>query len=248
MYTPETGIYYTIVIGTLTLTSTVTIYMIQVLRAHRNKILSYKDKIATESSFAELERSRIAADLHDDLGSFLAAIKIYLEYIEPFGDREKENIETTGGFIDNAMVKIREISNNLMPKSLRYNNFFIAAREYCAFIGISTKVNVRFHCTDDTYVIPSKSGIHLYRIMQEIITNAIRHGRPTYIDVSITVNNGFLEIIIKDNGKGFDQTITQKEAGSGLYNIITRVHLLEGKVYLDTSPGNGTLYTIKIPV
>lgn len=248
MDTEEARIYYTIVIETGVIIFLASFFIGIMIWGHRKIKLSYKDKIFTESLIAENERARIAADLHDELGSSLAAIKLYLECLEPYNIKEKESIAITGGYIDNAIAKIREVSNNLTPKALQRDDFFAAAREFCETTARSARIQLRFTSVGSLPGIAKENEIHLYRIIQEIITNALRHGKPVHIDVSIIVKNKQLHIAISDDGDGFDKESAKTATGSGLHNIVNRVHLLKGIIYLDTEPGLGTEYTIEIPI
>ena len=248
MDTEEARIYYTIVIETGVVIFLASFFIGIMIWGHRKIKLSYKDKIFTESLIAENERARIAADLHDELGSSLAAIKLYLECLEPYNTKERESIATTGVYIDNAMAKIREISNNLTPKTLQHSDFFTAAREFCETTGRNARIQMRFTCTGSLHVIAKENEIHLYRIIQEIITNAVRHGKPAHMAVSLVIKGHQLNMSLSDDGSGFDKEAVKTGTGSGLHNIVNRVHLLKGIIYLDTEPGLGTDYTIEIPL
>ncbi len=248
MDTEEARIYYTIVIETGVIVFLASFFIGIMIWGHRKIKLSYKDRIFTESLIAENERARIAADLHDELGSSLAAIKLYLECIEPYNTMQRDGIAATAAYIDTAVNKIREISNNLTPKALQRSDFFTAARHFCETTARNARIQLRFHYGDGPQSIIKDKEIHLYRIIQEIITNAVRHAKPSHIDISLHIRTKQLYMAISDDGCGFDKEHAKTATGSGLHNIVNRVHLLKGTIYLDTEPGLGTEYTIQIPI
>jgi signal transduction histidine kinase len=96
--------------------------------------------------------------------------------------------------------------------------------------------------------IPEHAGIHLYRMVQEIVNNAIKHSGASLLKIELFPKQDKLIIIIADNGKGFDsETIKKESTGFGLKNILSRVDILKGDLYLAAQPGKGTTYTIEIP-
>lgn len=248
MDTEETRIFYTILIASAVLATLVGFFVANIIRHQRKKMALEKEKLVNEILLLENERGRIAADLHDELGSLISAIKLNLECLDAPGEEDAQILARTGGYIDTTMQKIREISNNLMPKSLQRKGLYPAIKEFADMINHSATVNVRYHGSDNLPSIESDKAIHLYRIVQEISNNAVKHASASKIDIGFSMVKNKLLLEIKDNGTGFDSTEAAKKQGHGLQNIMRRVDMLQGSVYLDSAPGKGTHYSIEIPL
>jgi len=238
-------------VGFSVLTLLVILFVITIIRNHRIKVNIERDQILKDIQLLEKERSRIAADLHDELGSLISAIKINLECLDTSENPENIAIlEKTGTYIDTTMQKIREISNNLMPKILEQNGIIAAVTDFINMIDVKSKINIKFsHELIDESSIPEEYKPHLFRIIQELLNNAVKHAKATHILIQIILKNQNLIMTIKDNGIGFDENIDiTKIKSDGLRNIIRRAELINGKVILESQLNKGTNYTIEIPL
>ena len=238
-------------VGFAVLTLLVILFVITIIRNHRIKVNIERDQILKDIQLLEKERSRIAADLHDELGSLISAIKINLECLDTSENPENIAIlEKTGNYIDTTMQKIREISNNLMPKILEQNGIIAAVTDFINMIDVKSKISIKFsHELIDESSIPEEYKPHLFRIIQELLNNAVKHAKATQILIQIVLKNQNLIMTIKDNGIGFDENIDiTKIKSDGLRNIIRRAELINGKVILESQLNIGTNYTIEIPL
>jgi len=238
-------------VGFAVLTLLVILFVITIIRNHRIKVNIERDQILKDIQLLEKERSRIAADLHDELGSLISAIKINLECLDTSENPENIAIlEKTGTYIDTTMQKIREISNNLMPKILEQNGIIAAVTDFINMIDVKSKISIKFdHELIDESSIPEEYKPHLFRIIQELLNNAVKHAKATHILIQIILKNQNLIMTIKDNGIGFDENIDiTKIKSDGLRNIIRRAELINGKVILESQLNKGTNYTIEIPL
>lgn len=248
MHPDETRILYATLIASGVLAMLLAFFIITIIKHQRRKLALEKEKLVSEILLLENERSRIAADLHDELGSVISAIKLNLECLNTTDEQDIRILERTGGYIDNTMQKIREISNNLMPKALHTKGLFAAVKEYTEMIDHSGSLSVRYQCSATASGVGADNEIHIYRIVQEITNNAIKHARASVIEVKFDMKNSNLLLDITDNGNGFDVTEVSKKQGHGLQNIMRRVDMLQGTVYLVSTPSKGTHYAIEIPI
>ncbi len=248
MHPEETRILYAVVIASIVLAMLVTFFVVNIVRHQRKKMALEKEKLVTEILLLEGERSRIAADLHDELGSVISAIKLNLECLNTVDEQDLKILARAGGYIDATMQKIREISNNLMPKALQKKGLFAAVKEYTEMIDHSGSLSVRFQCSEHDPGIGPENEIHIYRIIQEITNNAVKHAHASVIQVQLTGKGKLLQVDISDNGRGFDTLEASKKQGHGLQNIMRRVDMLQGTVYLNSSASKGTHYLIEIPL
>jgi signal transduction histidine kinase/ligand-binding sensor domain-containing protein len=220
---------------------------------HRINLLR-KDAIAQElfskqmMEVYETERKRIASELHDGLGQNLLIIanraKLGLKKDDPsLIKKEFENIsETALESIDD----VRKIAYNLHP--LQLEEFGISKALESMLKRIASLINIKLNYTIDNIddLIPSERCIHLYRIIQETINNALKHSDAGEIEVFVMRDEKTLRVLVKDNGKGFIPGI--KESGYGLRGLNERVKILEGSMEIESSPGNGTIFKFNIPV
>jgi signal transduction histidine kinase len=238
-------------VGFAVLTLLIILFIITVLRNQSIKVNLERDQILKDIQLLEKERSRIAADLHDELGSLISAIKINLECIDA-NDHPNNNaiLEKTAAYIDTTMQKIREISNDLMPKILEQNGLVAAVSDFVNMIDSKSKVKIHFNNEiHDESGIAKETKTHIFRIIQELINNAVKHANASIISIHLSLKEQNLKINIKDNGIGFDQHQDIANLKSdGLRNIIRRTELMHGKIFLETSLNNGTHYNIEIPL
>ncbi|MGN6211498.1 sensor histidine kinase [Parafilimonas sp.] len=245
MHSPETRVYTAILTGLAALAVILIFFLVTIIRFQRKKTSLYRNRLAAEIATIEQERSRIARDLHDDLGSALAAIKLKLHCLEPERHENMAIAEQSGAFVDEAMRRLRSISFNIMPGVLQRNGLKPALDElFKTMQSGKIKINASF----DIPLPGSSRDIHIYRIIQEIITNSLKHANATLITLTMKRHNGFLLLHITDNGTGFNQRKVLKQGrGQGLQNIISRAGLLDAAVFLTAGPGKGVDYEIKIP-
>jgi signal transduction histidine kinase len=146
--------------------------------------------------------------------------------------------------IDNSCNQVRAISHNLVPPSLENFNLLEAVEEYCEKSDASHMQNISFQHLGDEVNMSIKEEINIFRIIQELITNSIKHAEAANIDVQISCRNKVMQIIVEDNGKGFDKEKAEGK-GIGLINIQSRIDYLHGTMDLITN-NQGTSTTIEI--
>lgn len=157
-------------------------------------------------------------------------------------------INKASDYLDNVLMRIREISNNLMPQALIRKGLTTALQEFINELNSHGNLQIKLFHSKTVYVNKEKE-IHIYRIIQEIINNVLKHAAATEMSVNIDQTHIILRLQISDNGCGFLYTaITPDNIGLGLKNIVSRVDIMKGDLYLESSPGKGTHYTIEIPL
>ncbi len=187
----------------------------------------------------ETERARIARELHDSLGQMLSATKMMLSVVSPAGADDREVLTKSMGLVDQAVNEVRTISHNLMPSSLAELGLAAAIRELARNVNTAGTVAVKLELGDELNIAKNAEVI-VYRILQEIIHNALKHAAATqiFIKVERTAAGNFIQV--KDNGRGFDTTTIEQSAGIGWKNIFLRVGLLAGAINVTSAPGSGT--------
>lgn len=187
----------------------------------------------------EKERARIAKDLHDGVAGMLAAAKMHLRGFV----RRERNLETSEDFrqtmdlLDEATREIRKTSHNLMPEVLLQLGLDEALRRYCSNIS-SDQLMIRYDSWGAFIRFNSGFELSVYRIVQELLNNIIKHAQATAAIVQLNYRDNLLCITIEDNGVGFNKA-ADRSAGMGLRSIASRAQTMNGKMEFDTSPGEG---------
>lgn len=199
----------------------------------------------------EKERQRLASDLHDSVGATLSAARLQFDHINKNKDKLgtlDELFEKTGSLLDDAYNEVRSMAH-LKNSGVIAKNGLLPAVEKLAKNASGTnklKVEVQDFGLEDR--LENSLEITIFRIIQELITNVIKHANASEATISITQHKDSLSIIVEDNGRGFDAQKFQQKEGMGLSGIERRIEHLEGTLEVDSSPGNGTSVLIDIPL
>ena len=189
----------------------------------------------------EKERFRIAKELHDGINGDLSAIKFKLSsLLEMNNNVIKEAI----AMIDSSCQQVRAISHNLVPPSLENFNLLEAAEEYCEAMNAAQNMEISFQHLGDSVSIPKKAEVNVFRIIQELMTNSIKHSEANEIAVQISCRDKHLQFTVEDNGKGYDKNEIIG-TGIGLTNIDSRIEYLQATIDV-ISNEKGTSTTIEI--
>ena len=205
------------------------------------------NQLLQELATLEQERKRIVSDLHDELGPLLSVVKFQVSTLDTTLIQDIEQISKATVHLDDVLQRIRNICGELMPLVLIRKGLFIAINE---LIGeFSSLVPIKIEFTYIPVMLEHSTQIHIYRMVQELITNAIKHSAASAMHINIKPHNEKLLIYVADDGKGFDtQKMFTESSGLGLKNILGRAHALKGNVFLESAPAKGTTYKIEIPI
>lgn len=200
----------------------------------------------------ERERSRIARDLHDGLGGMLASVKLKLSAVAGTVGKRKSNEESTMDLytiihqLDHAAGELRRLARNMMPESLLYMGLEAALGDLCNAMAHSG-MQVNFQATGLRKDYQQSFLIAVYRIVQELLANVIRHSEATEVWVHCTQEKDQFYIMVEDNGRGFDpKNDLLNKKGMGISNIRNRTELLNGQLEIDSSPGKGASFHIQL--
>ncbi len=195
----------------------------------------------------ETERTRLARDLHDGLGGLLSGLKLSLNNIKGNIFLTEDNVGQFNkalGLLDVSMKELRRVAHNMMPEALSKFGLKEALQDFCSGIDNSkTEVKLRFY--GEGVRIDQKVEISLYRIVQELINNALKHANATEIVVLIVQEPHRIHLTVQDNGKGFDTETLKTSKGAGLPNIRSRVESLNGQLDVYSKPDKGTEISVE---
>jgi len=189
----------------------------------------------------ETERARTARELHDGVASILSAAKLHINA----GNCENAASNTLiGELIETAVQEIRNISHNLAPETVLNDGFPQAVQEFCRRVN-RPGTQLECYLVGELPKLDESTELILYRVIQEAVTNTMKHAEATESIVQLVGNGTRLSITIEDNGKGFDLQ-QLKQTGIGLQNLSSRMMLLRGSHEIRSAPGNGTSIYIEI--
>jgi len=200
----------------------------------------------------EKERKRIAEDLHDSLGQMISTARLNISSIEDdikFEDKDDYDILNTAiGLLDESCQEIRNISYNIMPNALIKLGLIPAIEELVNKINKSLQIKILINTSDFEERISETYEIAVYRIIQEIISNIIKHAGATIVNIDITKSKGQVKLCIHENGKGFDTSNIEKSSGLGWKNIYSRTIMMNGELTVFSKPGMGTTINFSFPI
>jgi len=196
------------------------------------------------------ERKRFAEDLHDGLGVLLSTVRLYINELRHAKTDEKRDdiITQSNNMLDEAIKNARNISNNIMPASLKKNGLEYALQSFCDKINSSGKINITLSSINFNNRLKSTYEINLFRILTELINNTLKHAGASKIEISFTVKGNKLFVTYKDNGKGFnyEKTMSSNKKGLGLNNTLNRIQSMGGKCEIKSSEGGGFFAGIEL--
>lgn len=196
----------------------------------------------------EKERQRLAKDFHDSMIQQLSAIKFYISSTSYLTRSEKLKtiLNNSNEALSDVIIEMRNTCFNLMPKTLHEFGLVKAVREFCNHSIYHRKTNFIIEQSNKLPDFSSEIKIDLYRVIQEFINNAIKHGKASEIRISFYFNKQILRVKLSDNGKGFDNKRVGE--GMGLQNVRSRIKSHNGTLDIVSNIEKGTYYKIKIPI
>ncbi len=240
--------FYTVISVSVLITVIIVYFIASIINYHRRYIKLQKERMLAEIVMQENERKRIANDLHDSLGPLLATVKLNINSINVEDEEEKEIIRRAGKHLDTIIKTVRQISYNLLPNTLDRKGLPEALNEFASQITSQKGLHIDIQ-TKNVVPLEKDMQIHVFRILQEIIHNTIKHAKARHLKIALNSNEENFWIHTQDDGVGFNLTATKADSpGFGLKSIESRAEILRGKVNIETQPGAGTFYVIQIPL
>lgn len=220
---------------------------------HSEKLqMTFSEKLLNQQ---EDERKRIAAELHDSLGQNLLIIKNMLDYITHSlseSNETKSQLEKLSAIALNSIEEVRTTASNLHPYQLKKMGLSKAISAMIRNFKQGTQININHEIDDVDGKISKESEAHIYRIVQEIMNNAIRHSDASEINISLKYKNDNLIIMINDNGKGFNinnyESHESVSGGFGIIGIKERIRIIGAEIKIESILGIGSRFEILLPI
>jgi len=222
---------------------------------YRYRIYQIKAQQAQELAVSiktqELERHRFSKELHDGIGANLSVLNMYLASIgDPRVPAEALKARSVA-LLKTSVASIRQLIHDMHPRSLSETGLVQTLHEMVALINESGQLRVEFEAENVPLHLSEIAEINMFRVMQELVQNAIKHARASTVWLTLRHDTGVLTIAYKDNGRGFNTTSADLKrhngSGNGLANIQQRVDLLNGSFSLKSVENQGTTIEISVP-
>lgn len=196
----------------------------------------------------ETERRRLAKEIHDGLGPNMSTLKLQIDAVKRklTDETAKLKLEKVNEAISEIASDIRQISHDLMPSSLIDFGVATALFNFTNKISDSGQFAVEYNCNLEDNDLSTEYELNIYRIIQELVNNAIKYSQCSTIEINIKKNEKVISIFVNDDGIGMDDT--NINSGIGIHNIKTRVKSLQGKFILDSQKGGGVTAHIELPL
>lgn len=207
--------------------------------AHQQQLLQSSIKIQDE------ERKRFAADLHDEIGGGISSILLSVERIKKEQASQPELVsksEKVRDQLNDLLQKVREISYNIMPPTLQDFGLHEAISDLCYSISESSLFKIHYEWNGSEKRLEFSQELAIYRIIQELLTNSIKHSEAKNVAITIENSDEKFELYVKDDGKGFNPETLHK--GAGIKNINDRAAIIGAQLSLSGVIGEGTIITL----
>ncbi|MFT6828283.1 MAG: two-component system NarL family sensor kinase [Roseivirga sp.] len=200
----------------------------------------------------EKERKRIAKELHDHFGSLMAAVKVNLtavaedHFITSDNNQQMKNLSF---LVDKACEDIRTLSHSMNIGISENFGLLPALKDLAYSISQSERIQVQFHASNFSQELDLATEVTAYRLVQELVSNALKHAKASKITIQLTCLDNILNLIVEDNGVGFDANhFMENSSGIGLKSIQSRIADMQGDFQVDSRIGKGTTVIIDLPV
>ncbi|MBZ4037764.1 sensor histidine kinase [Flavobacterium sp. 17A] len=209
----------------------------------KDLVLQYqKEQLHAIIFTQEEERKRIAQDLHDDISSKLNIVSLNSHLLTAPNLTEAETAEITENIINlttKALDNSRKIAHNLLPPVFEKFGLNAGIEELCEEFETSKSVKTHYKNEIDFDDKDIDKHLHVFRILQELMNNSLRHGKATELWISFTNKDGVNNCDYEDNGIGFDSSNAENQKGLGMKNIDSRISFLEGTIKINSEINNG---------
>jgi hypothetical protein len=196
----------------------------------------------------EEESLRIAREIHDRQGGLLTALKIHLAILpeEPSASM-KEWVQNCNTVVDELLDSVQKVALGLRPPILAELGLVAAIRGEVEAFTVRTRIPCHLHWDSAQLTLPEDSSIALFRILQEALTNVVRHAGATRVDVVLNRRRGKIHSMIRDNGKGFNPEDPKVSQSLGMVGMRERALAIGGEFSIRSAPGRGTTIAVSLP-
>jgi len=250
MYTYETKIYIILLIAAILLAFILLLFILTINRHKKQWRGLFLEKMAIQVKAQEQERKLLAANLHDDLSPLLVFANMQLDMLsraEYLSDAQ-DNLQMAKATLNKMITRVRQKNMHLWNPLLDRNSLSDSVSALVRELNEQGCIQIAFVNALDDMTVPAIAHVHLYRIIQELSNNTIKHAGLTQVHLVLRKTETHLLLSYRDDGKGFQLPAGNEFKGTGILSICNRVSILKGELFIETEPGNGFYVRIKIPL
>ena len=242
------SLFLAITLATLFVVAILLYFVFRIIQKQQ-ELLRLQRKVAkVEVATLEKERARIAGDLHDDIGPLLAAVKYRIEVVVPGTERDQTELSVCADHLNEAMVRLRKVTHNLLPAVLEKRGLTEAIQELAVSTEKLYPLKVEL-IADMAVPLNKENEIHLYRLVQEGIANCVQHAAASCLRIKLTADHRMLTLQLVDNGIGIQNKASVDDfRGRGLAGFRNRAMMLGGTFVMESEPDKGTALIFEIPL
>lgn len=209
----------------------------------RLKLEEQERRLEAVLNVQEKERSRIALDLHDEVGALLSTVKLYMSH----KNLKEEHQHKATEMLDDAVTKLRGISRNLSPENLQMFGLSSTLEKQISYLEEIHPFVIDFSHNLKNRLAP-EIEIQLYRLLQELLNNTVKHAQASTVTLSIQQQPEKLKVAYSDDGVGFDMTAVEHSKSLGHASLASRVQILKGTYSVESAPQQGIQVSVEIPL
>jgi two-component system sensor histidine kinase UhpB len=195
----------------------------------------------------EIERKKLGEELHDNINQLLGVVKLYIEHAQVDQAAKNEMLKKSSEYLMQVIQEIRNLSKSLIPPTLNDIGLLESLYELVATLEDTKHIRVNLDTTGfDEQKVPEQKKLMIYRIIQEQLNNVIKHSHAEDVSIRLKNLNNTVQLIVEDNGQGFDTKANQ--SGTGLNNIRNRIEVFNGNMQIHSNPGEGCRLEVKFDI
>lgn len=247
MDTNETRIFTAVLIAAIVIGGFIIYFTWTTVRNHRKYFRMLKRNFLEEMEILERERTRIAQDLHDELGPLLAVTKIQIESAKGITTEDQHYLASASRNIEELSDRFSGIAKNLTPRVIVSKGLELALTDFFEqFKGVGTiRMSLEYRIRSSVFI---HTSMQLYRIVQELVHNAVKHSGATELLVKLLERKRKIYLYYKDNGRGIRNNKGEPGDGLGLNSLQNRAYMLGGTMHYNYYGESGTEYFFEIPL
>jgi signal transduction histidine kinase len=223
--------------------------LVSELRRMREEALSSVNRKLIDAE--ERERTRIARELHDDIGQRLALLAVKFKSLRtggPSANTEDSTIEQLAENLIEVSNDIQALAHSLHSSKLELLGLVRTMRSLCNEFGKQYKMQINFRSQELGNALPPDVSLSLFRVLQEALHNSAKHSGTQQVEVELFQTAGAIHLIVRDSGQGFNPAEATKGSGLGLVSMQERIKLVKGELTIDSQPTRGTTIQARVPV
>lgn len=243
------------------LISLVIIFLVMIVYYNNRKKKMIHEKKEMQSAFTQtLLQTRleiqeetfktISQEIHDNIGQSLSFVKLNLNTIDDTSPATKEKITESKNLLTKTIHDLRDIARSLNPDFISESGLYGAIEQQLQLLEKTGQYKTTFKVMGIAYKNSQQRELVLFRIVQELLNNIVKHAEATTVNVLMNYQVDKLLITVSDNGKGFDTSavqVTEKNNGLGMRNMLNRMSMIKGYITIASTPGEGTTSIIELP-